>query len=92
MPKWCPAISPKDFGRPAGFLERQVSHMERLVDDLLDVSRITSGKIELRREPLEAASFIRRALEMSRPLLEQSWSRSRSAAFWSTAIPYASRR
>ena len=54
-----------------GVLERQVSHVQRLVDDLLDVSRITSGKIELRRERLEAASFIQRALEMSRPLFEQ---------------------
>ncbi len=54
-----------------GVLERQVAHMQRLVDDLLDVSRITSGKIELRREPVEIAAIVQRALEMSRPLLEQ---------------------
>ena len=51
-------------------LERQVSHVMRLVDDLLDVSRITRGKIELRREPVEIASVVTRALEMARPLLE----------------------
>ena len=36
-------------------MERQVEHMVRLVDDLLDVSRITRGKIELRSEPVELA-------------------------------------
>ncbi|MBA2541608.1 MAG: response regulator [Deltaproteobacteria bacterium] len=44
-------------------IERQVDHMARLVDDLLDVSRITSGKIELRREVLDAADITMRALE-----------------------------
>lgn len=52
-------------------LERQVAHVLRLVDDLLDVSRITSGKIELRKEPIELASVVTRALEMARPLLER---------------------
>ncbi len=52
-------------------LERQVQHVMRLVDDLLDVSRITSGKIELRKEATELASVVARAIEMSRPLLEQ---------------------
>ena len=41
-------------------IERQVDHMARLVDDLLDVSRITRGKLELRREPLDLADVIRR--------------------------------
>ncbi len=54
-----------------GVLERQVAHMQRLVDDLLDVSRITSGKIELRKEYVEIAAIVQRALEMSRPLTEQ---------------------
>ena len=54
-----------------GVLERQVAHMQRLVDDLLDVSRITSGKIELRKEHVEVAAIVQRALEMSRPLTEQ---------------------
>jgi signal transduction histidine kinase/CheY-like chemotaxis protein len=52
-------------------LERQVDHLQRLVDDLLDVSRITRGKIELRREQLELATSVTRALEMARPLLQQ---------------------
>ena len=54
-----------------GVLERQVAHMQRLVDDLLDVSRITSGKIVLRKECVEIAAIVQRALEMSRPLTEQ---------------------
>ena len=51
-------------------MERQVNHMVRLVDDLLEVSRITRGKIELRKEVLEVAGVIRHALETSRPLIE----------------------
>jgi signal transduction histidine kinase len=54
-----------------GVLERQVTHLQRLVDDLLDVSRITSGKIELRKEHVEIATIVQRALEMSRPLTEK---------------------
>src|SRR5687768_16542058 len=45
--------------------------MTRLVDDLLDVSRITNGKIELRRARIEVAAAIRQALEASRPLIER---------------------
>ena len=58
-------------GRVQDVLERQVGHLQRLVDDLLDVSRITRGKVELRREVLEISSVITRAVEMARPLLEQ---------------------
>ncbi len=54
-----------------GVLERQVAHVQRLVDDLLDVSRITRGKVELHKERTQVASIVHRALEMSRPLLEQ---------------------
>jgi PAS domain S-box-containing protein len=49
-------------------LERQVSQMARLVDDLLDMSRITRGKIELRRERIELAVIIDQAIEAARPL------------------------
>ncbi len=52
-------------------LERQVSHMSRLVDDLLDVSRITSGKVDLRKEIVEVQGVIARAVEMARPMLEE---------------------
>jgi signal transduction histidine kinase/ActR/RegA family two-component response regulator len=51
-------------------MDRQVSHMVRLVDDLLEVSRITRGKIELRREALELSLIIATAVETSRPLIE----------------------
>ena len=50
-------------------MDRQLRHIVRLVDDLLDVSRITSGKIELRREPTDLASIIEHGLATSRPLL-----------------------
>jgi PAS domain S-box-containing protein len=52
-------------------IDRQVRQMTRLVDDLLDVSRITSGKIELRRARIDLAVAIRQALETSRPLIER---------------------
>jgi len=51
-------------------MERQVKHMVRLVDDLLEVSRITRGKIELRKELVEVAAVVRSAVETSRPLIE----------------------
>ncbi len=57
--------------RERAIIERQVKHLVSLVDDLLDVSRITRGKIELRHEPIEAAEFVARAIEMASPLLEQ---------------------
>ena len=52
-------------------IERQVKHMVRLVDDLLDVSRITSGKIEMAQEPVEIAEVVSKAIEMASPLIEQ---------------------
>ncbi len=51
-------------------MERQVGHMVRLVDDLLEVSRITRGQIELRKEPVELAAVVGSAVETSRPLIE----------------------
>lgn len=63
-------------GEPGGLreravIERQVTHMSRLVDDLLDVSRFSRGQIELRREPFEVATAITRAIEAASPLLER---------------------
>ncbi len=52
-------------------IDRQVQHLARLVDDLLDVSRITRGKVQLAREPLEVASVLAKAIEMASPLFEQ---------------------
>ncbi|HEX5269723.1 MAG TPA: response regulator [Gemmataceae bacterium] len=51
-------------------LERQVRHMVRLVDDLLDVSRIARGKIELRRERIDLAALVREAAEDRRAVVE----------------------
>src|SRR5690349_20207161 len=51
-------------------IERQAQHLVRLVDDLLDVSRITRGKIELKIERVELADVVARAIEMTSPVLE----------------------
>jgi PAS domain S-box-containing protein len=48
-------------------MERQAAHLVRLVDDLLDVSRITRNKIELRREHLDLAATVREAVDAFRP-------------------------
>jgi PAS domain S-box-containing protein len=51
-------------------MERQVGQMVRLVDDLLDVSRISRGKIELRRRCVELASIVHHAVEAIRPIVQ----------------------
>jgi len=51
-------------------IERQVEHMSRLLDDLLDVSRITRGTLMLRRSPVDLASVVAAAQEAARPLIE----------------------
>jgi signal transduction histidine kinase/ActR/RegA family two-component response regulator len=51
-------------------MERQLGHMVRLIDDLLDVSRITRGKLELRKERVELAAIVRNALETVAPMIE----------------------
>jgi signal transduction histidine kinase len=51
-------------------MERQVHHLVRLVDDLLDVSRVMRGKVDLRTEPVELASVVARAVETAQPLIE----------------------
>jgi len=53
-------------------MERQVEHMVRLVDDLLDMSRISRNKLELRKELADLASIVRTAVETSRPLIDAS--------------------
>ena len=52
-------------------IERQSNQLNRLVDDLLDVSRITRGKIQLRRETVDLATVIAGAIETSAPLIHQ---------------------
>jgi PAS domain S-box-containing protein len=61
-----PHPDPKHLQR-CEMLSRQVQQMGRLVDDLLDASRITQGKITLRQEPLEFMAVVARAIETSRP-------------------------
>ena len=51
-------------------ITRQVEQLVRLVDDLLDISRITGGKIQLRMEPVDVAVAVDRAVETSRPLID----------------------
>lgn len=58
--------------RVGEMMERQVNHLVRLVDDLMEVSRITRGKIELRKERIEVAAVVRSAVETSRPLIDAS--------------------
>ncbi len=55
-----------------GMMERQVQQMVRLIDELLDLSRISRGKVELRRERVTLASVVTSAVETSRPLIEEA--------------------
>ena len=54
------------FGEP-----RQVAIMVRLIDDLLDMSRISRNKLDVRKERVDLAAVVERAVESSRPLLQQ---------------------
>lgn len=56
--------------RSADIIERQVRHMTELVDDLLDVSRVTRGLVELERKPVELKGVLGSAIEQARPLIE----------------------
>lgn len=56
--------------RSREMIERQVTHITRLVDDLLDVSRVTAGAITLERGPIDVAEVVARAVESSLPLIE----------------------
>ena len=57
--------------REQDIIERQVGHLVRLVDDLMDVSRIARGKLELRKRRCEIAEIVIHAVELTSPLLEQ---------------------
>jgi PAS domain S-box-containing protein len=57
--------------RELTILERQVRHVVRLVDDLLDVSRIARGRIQLQREPVDLPDVVAKAAELARPLLDE---------------------
>jgi signal transduction histidine kinase/DNA-binding response OmpR family regulator len=64
------ADDPAQLQWAAGVIERQVGHMVRLVDDLLDISRINRGKIRLRRDPVDVAAVVSQAVEASRPEID----------------------
>jgi two-component system CheB/CheR fusion protein len=68
-------LTVKPDGTVAGvyqMLERQLNHLVRLVDDLMEVSRITRGRVELRKERTDARTIVENALETSRPLIESA--------------------
>jgi signal transduction histidine kinase len=65
-----PRVDAETVERSREMMERQVHHLVRLVDDLLDVSRVMRGKIELRREQIELAAVVARAVETVQPLLD----------------------
>ena len=52
-------------------MDRQLAHMVRLIDDLLDMSRVSQGKIELRKEIVSVQSIVQSAIETSKPLIEE---------------------
>lgn len=60
-----------ELGRSVELIERQVRTMSRMVDDLLDVSRINQGKIELRREPVDLSVVLNHAIEATRVLIDE---------------------
>jgi signal transduction histidine kinase/DNA-binding response OmpR family regulator len=64
------ASNPATLEHARAMMERQLQQMKRLVDDLLDVSRISRNKLELRKEFIELATVVNRATETSRPLIE----------------------
>ena len=61
--------SPQAVERTAGIIVRQVTHMTRLVDDLLDVSRVTRGLVTLTRVPLDVGAVIADAIEQAEPMM-----------------------
>jgi PAS domain S-box-containing protein len=66
-----PGRTPQQCRQADEIIERQVAHMSRLLDDLLDVSRITRGTLELKRTRVELTSVIGAAIETARPMLDE---------------------
>jgi signal transduction histidine kinase/ActR/RegA family two-component response regulator len=74
-----PIVTALELGRMRGdadptgeqaVIERQVGHLVRLVEDLLDMARFTSGKIDIKKERVELRDIVARAVEMTRPLVQ----------------------
>jgi PAS domain S-box-containing protein len=74
-------VTPERLSTIRGIMDRQVGQLSRLVDDLLDISRIATGKIALRKEPVILSTVLNHAVEASRPFIE--------AAHHSLVLDYA---
>ncbi|HKO49741.1 MAG TPA: ATP-binding protein [Polyangiaceae bacterium] len=68
----CDAKDPEVSHKALGVMQRQVRHMVRLIDDLLDVARIKQGKLELKLERIALASAIEEAIEASMPAVQRA--------------------
>ena len=64
------AADPATIERTRSMMERQVNHMVHLVDDLLDIARISTGKVDLKKEQVDLQTIIASAVETSMPLIE----------------------
>lgn len=69
--KMLPAADESRRPRLVGTLERQLEHLVRLVDDLLDVARVSQGRIQVCKAPVELTSILNQAVEMVRPFIHQ---------------------
>lgn len=65
-----PAIAPELTRQTSEIIARQVQHMTRLVDDLLDVSKVTRGLVTLEKEAVDLKTIVNSAIEQVRPLIE----------------------
>ena len=70
--------SPESIEQAVRVVERQASHMARLLDDLLDLSRITRNAVELKRAPVDLRSVLNSAIENALPLLQENGQRLRT--------------
>lgn len=65
-----PDFNPEMRPRILGLIDRQVQHLVRLIDQLLDVSRVTQGRIELQKQPTAVAGIVEEAVETHRSLID----------------------
>src|SRR4026207_343699 len=65
------STSPDQLSLATEITQRQVRQLTHLIDDLLDVSRITTNRIQLRKEPVDAGAMVSRAVGTARPNIEQ---------------------
>ncbi|HUQ10673.1 MAG TPA: response regulator [Steroidobacteraceae bacterium] len=66
------AADPNRIAKSVGLVDRQTRSLRRIVDDLLDVARVTRGKIELRREPADVGQIVLQAIDVVRPHLSKA--------------------